>query len=439
MELRDYLAILWLRWRTVASCVVVVMLLALTYSVMATPMYIARASVFFSVSVDQTSGQLSRGFAYTQNLASLYSRVATQPVVMDRVIKDLGLSITSSELADKVVARAPQDTVIIQILVTDAHPQLAAQIANAVAKELRYAVASLSPKSGSGTNASAVLVHLTTVSPATVPSAPSSPQTGRNVALALVVGVMIGGAAALLRHSRAAGVNRREVAWVTETQVIATLDSGETGGRLRSFLRSGTSPSHPRDQFVRLRTNFEHLREQRKLRSVVFTSAADDMMTNWVVTGLADSLAQAGVRVLLVDGDLRRPSLAEHYAVGAVYDAEGLCGLLSGGSSWASAVHRVGSRLPDLLPAGQPLDDPSLMLSGDAVTAGLAELADGYDVVLVKAPPVRWAAEGLLLAKCVDGVVLVAHERLTDRRGLADAVESLELVRAELVAVVLTS
>jgi Mrp family chromosome partitioning ATPase len=358
---------------------------------------------------------------------------------MDRVIKDLGLSITSSELADKVVARTPQDTVIIQILVTDAHPQLAAQIANAVAKELRYAVARLSPKAGSGTNASAVLVHLTTVSPAAVPGARSSPRTGQNVALALVVGVMIGGAAALLRHSRAAGVNRREVAWVTETQVIATLDSGDTGGRLRSFLRSGTSPSHPRDQFVRLRTNFEHLREQHKLRSVVFTSAADDTMTSWVITGLADSLAQAGVRVLLVDGDLRRPSLAEHYAVCAVYDAEGLCGLLTGGSSWASAVHRVGSRLPDLLPAGRPLDDPSLMLSGDAVTAGLAELTDGYDVVLVKAPPVRRAAEGLLLAKCVDGVVLVAHERLTDRRGLADTVESLELVRAELVAVVLTS
>jgi uncharacterized protein involved in exopolysaccharide biosynthesis len=58
MELRDYLAILWLRWRTVASCVVVVTLLALIYSVTATPMYIARASVFFSVSVDQP-GQLS--------------------------------------------------------------------------------------------------------------------------------------------------------------------------------------------------------------------------------------------------------------------------------------------------------------------------------------------------------------------------------------------
>jgi capsular polysaccharide biosynthesis protein len=435
MELRDYLAILWLRWRTVASCVVVVMLLALTYSFAATPMYTARASVFFSVSVDQSSGQLSRGFAYAQSLARLYSRVATQPVVMDRVIKDLQLSMTATELADKVVARMPQDTVIIQILVTDSHPWLAAQIANAVAKELTFAVAVLSPKTSGAAAASSVPVQLTTVSPASVPTQRSSPRRGQNLALALVVGLMIGSAAALLQHSLAAGVNRREVAAVTETPVIATLDSGDQGGRLRSFLRRGTSSSDPRDQVVQLRTNFEHLREQRNLQSVVFTSAADDTATNWVIIGLADSLAQAGVRVLLVDGDLRRPSLAEHYAV---YDTEGLCGVLTGGSAWASAVHRLGSRLPDLLPAGRPLDDPSLMLSEAAVRAGLAELADGHDVVLVKAPPVRRAAEGLLLAKSVDGVVLVAHERSTDRQALAESVEALALVRAEFVAVVLT-
>jgi Mrp family chromosome partitioning ATPase len=354
---------------------------------------------------------------------------------MDRVIKDLQLSMTATELADKVVARMPQDTVIIQILVTDSHPWLAAQIANAVAKELTFAVAVLSPKTSGAATASSVPVQLTTVAPASVPTQRSSPRRGQNLALALVVGLMIGSAAALLQHSLAAGVNRREVAAVTETPVIATLDRGDQGGRLKLFLRRGTSSSDPRDQVVQLRTNFEHLRVQRNLRSVVFTSAADDTVTDWVITGLADSLAQAGIRVLLVDGDLRRPSLAEHYAV---YDTEGLCGVLTGGSAWVSAVHRLGGRLPDLLPAGRPLDDPSLMLSEEAVRAGLAELADGHDVVLIKAPPVRRAAEGLLLAKSVDGVVLVAHERSTDRQALAESVEALALVRAEFVAVVLT-
>jgi succinoglycan biosynthesis transport protein ExoP len=440
MELRDYLAIMRTRWRTVLAAVVLSILVALGYSLVTPATYTADASVFLSVSVGQSSGQLARGFAYAQSLATMYSRVATQPIVLGPVIEDLGLKTTAAELAGHIVARAPQDTVIIQIRVTDEDPKLAARVADAVAKELSSTVVVLSPKSiADSTNpaaqADSAPVHLTMVSPALVPTQRATPRLTLNLTLALIIGLAVGGSAALLQHAVTARINRREVSRVTETPVIAVLDTGMNTSRLRLFVNRRLSPGDPRDQIVQLRTNFEHLRAQRDLHSVVFTSAVDDEATSWVVSGLADSLSQTGAGVLLVDADLRHPSLATRYGV---QDAEGLRAVLTGRNSWNAAVQKLGDRLPDLLPAGPPLEDPSVMLSEDILRRFLKEALDSYEIILVKTPAVRRVAEGILLSKRVDGVVLVADEPSVGREALSEAVEALELVRANTVAVVLT-
>lgn len=440
MELRDYLAIMRTRWRTVVAAVVLSALCGLGYSLATPATYTASASAYLSVSVGQSSGQLARGFAYAQSLATMYSRVATQPIVLQPVIMDLGLETTAAELAEHIVARTPQDTVIIQIRVTDADPELAARIANAVAKELSSTMVVLSPKSTTdpakpAAQPDSTPVQLTTVSPAVAPTQRSTPRTTLNLTLALIIGLAVGGTVALLQHAVSAKINRRELSRVTETPVIAVLDSGMNTGRLRLFGTCRPSPGNPRDQIIQLRTNFEHLRAQRTLRSVVFTSAVDDEATSWAVSSLADSLSQTGARVLLVDADLRRPSLAARYGV---HDAEGLRAVLTGRNSWCAAVQQLGDRLPDLLPAGPPLEDPSVMLSEDIPRRFFKEALDSYEIVLVRAPAVRRVAEGILLSKSVDGVILVAEERSVGREALAEAVEALELVKADLLAVVLT-
>lgn len=433
MELRDYVAILRARWITVSVTVVLAVVAALIYSLQAAPVYVARASVFFSVSVGQSTGELSRGFSYAQGLAALYSRVATQPVVLAQVITDLGLRTTPSELARKVVAQTPQGTVLIQISVSESDPQLAAMIANAVTLELTAAVGELSPKSTTATTTQ--MVKLTTVSPAAVPATPSGPRKTQNVLLALGVGLLAGAALALIRDALDSRVTRREVGRVTEAPVIGTLGLSDEISRVRLPGRRSAA-SDQSVQARQLRTNFEHLRAHRALRSVVFTSAVDDGATSSTISSLAQSLSQAGVNLLLLDADLRQPSLARRFGVD---ETRGLTSVLTGKLSWQAAVERIGEGSLSLLAAGTPLDDPSVMLSADTMAGLIKEVLDSYDLVMVKAPPVLRVAEGMLLSRAVDGVVLVANEHSMNRESLTEAVEALEIVGAELLGIVLSA
>lgn len=437
MELRDYLRILRLRWRIVVASTLLVVVAALTYSLTAPAVYVARSTVFLSVSVGQSSGQLSRGFAYAQNLAVLYSRVASEPVVLDRVIKDLGLTATAAELSGSVVAQTPRDTVLIEIRVSRSDPRQAARIANSVAAQLTSAVDELLPKSTtSGTGSGRIPVQLTTVAPAAVPAAPASPRLSLNLAFGLALGLAAGCALALLRDSLSGRIDRRDVALVTGAPVIATLGSG-AGSSSRGTARERERGRHVQQLDVQqLRAGFEHLRVRYRLRTVALVPAVDDDCTTAVAARLARSLARAGVGVLLVDGDVRRPALGQRFGL---LDGPGVASVLQGRTTSKVAVARLGGRMPALLPAGERPTDPSTVLAGGAVAELLRESAEEYDVVLVKAPPVLRVADGLLLSVTADAALLVVDQRSMRRTELAEAVQALELAGARLLGVVLSS
>jgi capsular exopolysaccharide synthesis family protein len=459
MELRDYLRILRLRWRAVVASTALAVAAALIYSLTASEVYVAQSTVFLSVSVGQSSGQLSRGFAYAQSLAVLYSRVASEPVVLDRVIKDLGLTTTAAQLSRSVAAQTPRDTVLIQIRVSQPDPRSAARIANSVAGQLTSAVDELLPKSTTpGTGTGGVPVRLTTVAPAAVPTAPTSPRLGLSLAFGLALGLAAGCALALLRDSLSGRVDRRDVVEATRAPVIATLGRGvgrssrlpltrlpltrRRPPRLRPGARSGTdgevtATEQERGSDVQqLRAGFEHLRVRHGLRTVTLVPAADDDCAATVAARLARSLARAGVGVLLVDGDVRRPVLGQRFGV---YDGPGMAGVLQGRTTSKVAVARLGGRLPALLPAGERPTDPSTVLVGGAVAELLRESAEEYDVVLVKAPPVLRVADGLLLAATAEAALLVVDQRSMRRTQLTEAVQALQFAGARLLGVVLCS
>lgn len=450
MELRDVLVVLRIRWRMVLVTASLVLGAALAYSLTAPPVYVARSKLFLSVSVGQSSGQLSRGFAYAQNLTVLYSRVAAQPVVLDPVVKELGLDVTAAELSRSVVARTPRDTVIIEIDVSQSDPRRAARIANAVAEQLTTAVGELLSASvgdfPSTTAEGAVPVRVTTVAPAAVPLAPAGPRVGLNTALALTVGLALGGSLALLRDVTSGRIDQEGIGRLAQAPVIATISAGRapqpagtrgaTAARvLRAWApRKGTAPREHGDEVLQLRAGFEHLRVKHGLRTVVFTSTFDHAAVAGVVVDLAQALAQAGVRVLIVDADLRSPELDRR--CGRAADA-GLAAVMRGEVDWSDVVLQLGWDLPDLLPAGASGTGSGPALGGDRLKNLLEQAAARYDVVLVRAPAATRAADGLLLAATIDGTVLVVEQRSSGRDALRECIDNLRLVSAHVIGVVL--
>jgi polysaccharide biosynthesis transport protein len=172
----------------------------------------------------------------------------------------------------------------------------------------------------------------------------------------------------------------------------------------------------------------------RRLRSILLTSASPSEGKSTVAAHLAATHAGQGKRTLLIDGDLRRPSVHRLYQVP---NSVGLSNVLLQQISWRDALVRMPEPTGlDILPAG-----PSTRRASDLIGTGLAELVEEaareYDLVVLDAPPLLGFAEPLQMASAVDGVIVVARAGNTSRTALSSVVTTLARLRANLVGVVL--
>jgi capsular exopolysaccharide synthesis family protein len=172
----------------------------------------------------------------------------------------------------------------------------------------------------------------------------------------------------------------------------------------------------------------------RRLRSVLLTSASPSEGKSTVAAHLAATHASQHKRTLLIDGDLRRPSVHRLFQVP---NTIGLSNVLMKEISWLDAV--VVMDEPNglhILPAG-----PSTRRASDLIGMGLAELIEEatreYDLVVLDAPPLLGFAEPLQMATAVDGVIVVARAGDTSRKALSSVITTLTRLRANLVGVVL--
>lgn len=172
----------------------------------------------------------------------------------------------------------------------------------------------------------------------------------------------------------------------------------------------------------------------RQYRSLLITSAAPGEGKTTTAANLAVAHAEQGKRTLLIDGDLRRPSVHRNFNLPSVV---GLSNVLLGEVGWREALVRVeGVDQLDILAAGPPSRKAS-----DLIGRGLAEILEEasseYDLVVLDAPPLLGFAEPLQMATAVDGVIIVARAGQTSRKAVASVLAILNRLRAKVVGLVL--
>lgn len=169
----------------------------LAVSLVQKPTYQATTVMYVSTQQATSLSDLSQGANLTQQLVRSYVDIVNTPLVLDPVIAQLGLKQSSDDLALRVAADSPIDTVVLHISVTDQSPATAARIANAVGTSLSSAVNTLTPPTAD----TASPVRLIVVKPASAPSAPTSPNTRLNLAVGALVGLLLAVFIALLRNA----------------------------------------------------------------------------------------------------------------------------------------------------------------------------------------------------------------------------------------------
>jgi succinoglycan biosynthesis transport protein ExoP len=272
---------------------------------------------------------------------------------------------------------------------------------------------------------------------------PVFPRKGLSVLVAFLLSSLLAAAAAVTAdHLDDTVRDPEQVERTMNTQVIGTLPMVKSWrGRLAPAVNGDGSAAAPDPSVSSYGEAIRTLRNSilladfdRRLRSLLITSATPGEGKSTTAFYLAVAHAEQGNRTLLIDGDLRRPSL--HRRVEAAGDV-GLADVLAGETPWREAVVRpAGLPLLEVLPAG-PASRRAADVVGRGLTHLIAEAARDYDLVILDAPPLLGFAEPLQMATAVDGVLVVTRAGDTSRKAVQTVVQMLTRLRAHVVGLVL--
>jgi polysaccharide biosynthesis transport protein len=316
--------------------------------------------------------------------------------------------------------------------------------------------------------------EVTIVAPAIVPGAPiNAPATEMNLMVGSLMGIFLGIVLAFARESFDTSIGTiegvEEFLKVPVLGVIPQFDVKEMEEAARAALPAHSSaldvenfskliclidPKSPLSESLRsLRTNIQFASMDRKVKSILFTSAGLGEGKSTCVTNLAITLAQEGQRVLLVDADLRRPIVHQRLGLDRI---PGLADALVGSTSWRSHVRSATDLMlgpmgadrvmstPGLdnlhiLTSGSPVANPNEFLNMTKIKALVNEMNEEYDLVLFDTPPILPVTDAVAFSSRVDGTIVVYQVGRIGRNALKRAKFLLDHAQANVMGIVLTN
>jgi capsular exopolysaccharide synthesis family protein len=432
VDLRDYLRVLRRRWRSIAAFLVLAVATAVTVTELSTRIYQADAEVFVSLQDGGSSGATTnayQGNLFSQERVKSYAKIANSPKVTAAVVRQLDLDLTPEQLAGRISATAPTDTVLVDLVVKDTSPTRARDIANSVSTQFAKVVSDIE-KPATGRSP----VNVTVVRPAALPVAPVSPRTTVNIALGVLVGLVLGIGVAVLRETLDTTVKTSEdLQKLTGSSALGII-SYDGLAQKNPLISQMDSRSGRGEAFRTLRTNLRFVDVDHPPHTVVVTSSVAGEGKSTTACNLAITLASAGVRVILVEGDLRRPRVADYMGLdGAV----GLTDVLIGRATLDVVLQPWGNSTLSVLASGPLPPNPSELLGTAQMHELLKTMQARADIVLIDAPPLLPVTDAAVLGRECDGALMVVQHGKTTREQLTRSLGALESVGARVLGTVL--
>ncbi len=465
LSIEQVLGILRRRAPLIVLCVAVAAGAALGYSKHQTKRYTATASLVFNndqlgqqaagLQAVPTSGNQQAQASTNLTLVQLGDMAEKTAILLAHAKEATPLSreLTKEKVKKDLSVTGQGESNIVNVSATATSPALAAAIANTYTEQFvseqqnnnhaYYASAlrlverelkALSPKQKASTSGLAlegraqslgVLAELhngnvEVAQAATAPTGPSSPKIARNTILGGVLGLLLGLAITILlerldRRIREpkdleALYNLPLLGVVPESSALSR--SARGGGDARAVLPPGESES-----FQLIRAHLRYFNVDRELRTLLVASAAPGDGKTTIARHLAGAAARVGSRVLLLEADLRRPTLAQQLDV---QSGPGLADVLIGAVPLSEATQTIDLDTPsgegvrgrtlDVLVAGAALPpNPGELIESHAMETVLERVKTQYDLIVIDTPPLTAVSDAFPLLSKVDGVVIVGR------------------------------
>ena len=279
---------------------------------------------------------------------------------------------------------------------------------------------------GIGTN------NISIVDKALPPARPFKPNLPLNIAVGLILGLLTGAAAAVVRENMEdAALQPSDVHKKLGVPLLGV--TPKLPGDVREALKEPKSPLS--EAYFSVLTSLQFSTPHGAPKSLMVTSAQAQEGKSTSSVALAMALVRVGARVLLIDADMRNPSLHK------IHDRPlglGLSNVLTGNGQLMDYIQDSGTANLSLLMAGPIPPNPAELLSADAIVRILAEAAKRFDHVIVDGPPVLGLADAPLLTRAVEGTVLIIEAGRTPTTRARHAIERLFAVRSHIIGAVLT-
>ncbi len=270
------------------------------------------------------------------------------------------------------------------------------------------------------------------------PQSPISPRRRRNYELALIIGLSLGIAITVVLEQMDDSMKtpddvKQYLGIAFLGMVPDSLRRGQKGVALSPLILN--NPRSPLAESYRvIRTNLIFSAAEGRRRALMVSSVNPAEGKSTTVANLAVSLAQNGQSVLVIDADLRRPTLHRHFNVSSV---PGLSDAIVGNCTLEQAV-RVGvAKGLDVMPCGYVPPNPAELLGSSPMRDLVINLRDAYDWVLIDAPPILTMADAPVLCPVVDGLILVVAAERTARHAALRSIEQVSAVGGRVLGVVL--
>lgn len=427
MRLEDIVHLVRQRWLEMTVIVVLVLAATAAWTETRQREYTASASGIFTTTDSESVAETYSGSMLAQSMARSYQTLFTSRAVAEAVIDEVGLDTTPERLTDQIAVALPNGTVTITVRATAFSPEEARDIANAV-----VAAGAEQVRSFQGAVTQSGVVKVVPVQPAGLPRSPSFPRRSHTYGAGLAAALLLAVGWALLRQRTDTRLRTMaDIEAISGTAALGVVpmskplaeDQRELGGR-------AARPAS--EAFRQMRTNLRFVDVDRPPRAIVVTSSVAGEGKSTVAANLARVIARGGDPVILIDGDLRRPSL---HRIFDIDESQGLTQLLAGTLEVHDALQPGDEEGLQVLTAGRIPHNPSELVGSQRMRDLLLELARDH-FVIVDSPPLLPVTDAALMSASADGAVLVCRAARTRRAQLAQSLRNLRAVDAGLLGIV---
>jgi capsular exopolysaccharide synthesis family protein len=440
MELRDYVRGLRRHWLAIVLITVVGLATGYAWTLLQTPVYEGSASGLLKTTVDLEGGSTTTTSVAEDSAARAkvptFLDLALSEKVAQGAIDELGLNTTPAAVINRITVTNPTATSILKVDAQAPTPQEASDLASAWISSLAVVADDVLGDGSQGSSAVTVEAY----DAASQPTSPIFPDVNTSLVVAGVLGLGFGLAFALVRtvSDRRIRVSDDIEARIGSPVVgsIPVAEGINRGSRIVAHAEPTAKGSKfaVSEAFRSLRTNLQFMDVDDPPRTIVVTSPLPGDGKSMVAANLAVAVAESGRPVVLVDGDLRRSTVATTFGLPS---GAGLTDVLAGRADLVDVMHRtpVSEHLV-VLTAGSVPPNPSEVLGSAKMRAVLSDLAQ-HAMVIIDAPPLLPVTDSAVLAHQADGAILVVGLGKTTYDLVAKAQDALAKASGRLLGVVL--